>query len=237
MPRQSITFPSPSRLDTAFEALNARGFASLGRVFSDDTCKTLVNAFGASTPYRSTIDMKRYNFGRGRYKYFAYPLPPIIAQLRKAIYAALAPLANQWNEHLGRRAAYPETHEEFLEVCRNAGQTRPTPLILSYAVGDYNCLHRDLYGDISFPLQLVILLSNPETDFEGGEFVLTEQRPRMQSRAHVARLKMGEALVFAVNERPVLGTRGYYQVAMRHGVSEVRSGNRFALGVIFHDAA
>ena len=180
--------------------------------------------------------MGRHGFGRGEYKYFSYPLPDIIQNLRTALYPHLAPVANRWNESLGVRVRYPTTHHGYLARCAEAGQTRPTPLILQYSAGDYNCLHQDLYGEHVFPLQVAILLSRPGTDFSGGEFVLTEQRPRMQSRAEVVPLEQGDAVVFAVHHRPMKGTRGMYRVNMRHGVSRLRSGHRHTVGIIFHDA-
>jgi hypothetical protein len=180
--------------------------------------------------------MARHGFGRGEYKYFAYPLPDIIAELRPALYAPLSGIANRWNAAMGIDISYPDSHEAFLKRCHAAGQTRPTPLLLQYGPGDYNCLHQDLYGAHVFPLQVAILLSEPARDFTGGEFVLTEQRPRMQSRAEVVPLRQGDAVVFAVHHRPVQGARGFYRVTMRHGVSRIRSGARFTTGVIFHDA-
>ena len=180
--------------------------------------------------------MGRHGFGRGEYKYFAYPLPDLIAQLRPVLYARLYQLANRWNEAMGIDIRYPPAHEAFLERCHAAGQTRPTPLLLQYGAGDYNCLHQDLYGEHVFPLQVAILLSEPGRDFTGGEFVLTEQRPRMQSRAEVVPLAQGDAVAFAVHHRPVQGTRGFYRVNLRHGVSRIRSGHRHTVGVIFHDA-
>ena len=181
--------------------------------------------------------MARHGFGRGEYRYFAYPLPPLVEALRGMLYARLAPIANHWNELMGLEARFPSTHDDFIARCHASGQTRPTPLLLQYGDGDYNALHQDLYGEHVFPLQAAFLLSDPGTDFTGGEFVLTEQRPRMQSRAAVVPLAKGDAVVFAVNARPVRGSRGDYRVTMRHGVSEIRSGRRHTLGVIFHDAA
>ena len=180
--------------------------------------------------------MARHGFGKGEYKYFAYPLPKLIASLRATLYERLAPIANAWEVMLGRDPRFPETHAEFLATCHAAGQARPTPLLLKYGADDYNCLHQDLYGEHVFPLQAAFLLSRPNEDFTGGEFVLTEQRPRMQSRAEVAPLTQGRAIIFAVNERPVRGTKGIYRVKMRHGVSRIRSGERFTMGVILHDA-
>jgi hypothetical protein len=180
--------------------------------------------------------MGRHGFGRGEYKYFAYPLPDVIAQLRPMLYVRLHQVANRWNEAMGIDIRYPPTHEAFLERCHAAGQTRPTPLLLQYGAGDYNCLHQDLYGEHVFPLQVAILLSEPGRDFTGGEFVLTEQRPRMQSRPEVVQLGQGDAVAFAVHHRPVQGTRGFYRVNLRHGVSRIHSGHRHTVGIIFHDA-
>ncbi len=180
--------------------------------------------------------MARHGFGRGEYKYFRYPLPGIIQNLRTDFYPQLAKVANTWEEALGRNPCYPAEHAAYLKRCHAAGQKRPTPLLLKYSAGDYNCLHKDLYGDLFFPLQVAFLLSEPEEDFTGGEFVLVEQRPRMQSRVEVVPLRQGEGVIFAVNQRPVHGSRGYYRVAMRHGVSRLRSGERYTVGVIFHDA-
>ena len=180
--------------------------------------------------------MSRHGFGRGEYKYFAYPLPGIVAALRPALYAGLAPIADSWNEAMGIDVRYPSAHADFIQRCHKAGQTRPTPLLLQYDEGDYNCLHQDIYGEHVFPLQVVILLSEPGEEFSGGEFVLTEQRPRMQSRAEVVPLRRGDAVVFAVHHRPVRGTRGTYRVNLRHGVSRLRSGRRHTAGIIFHDA-
>ena len=180
--------------------------------------------------------MARHGFGKGEYRYFKYPLPDLIGGLRTALYPRLAPIANEWNERMGVDQRYPETHADFLKLCHDAGQLRPTPLLLQYVPGDYNCLHQDLYGDLAFPLQVAILLSEPGKDFTGGEFVLTEQRPRMQSRAEVVPLRQGDAVAFAVHNRPVRGTKGNYRVNLRHGVSRVRSGQRHTVGIIFHDA-
>ena len=186
--------------------------------------------------FRSRVVMSRHGFGRGEYQYFDYPLPEIISEVRTAIYPRLAPIANRWNTLMGLEVRYPETHSEFLMRCHDAGQLRPTPLLLQYGEGDYNCLHQDLYGEHVFPIQVTILLSEPGTDFTGGEFILTEQRPRMQSRPEVVPLRQGDAVAFAVHHRPVQGKRGSYRVNMRHGVSRLRSGHRHTLGIIFHDA-
>jgi hypothetical protein len=186
--------------------------------------------------FRSRVVMGRHGFGRGEYKYFNYPLPDIVAELRTVLYEQLAPVANRWNAAMGGVIRYPETHADFLRRCYDAGQVRPTPLLLQYGEGDYNCLHQDLYGEHVFPIQVAILLSEPSRDFTGGEFVLTEQRPRMQSRPEVVPLRQGDAVAFAVHHRPVKGTRGFYRVNLRHGVSRLRSGRRHTLGIIFHDA-
>ncbi|WP_373008499.1 2OG-Fe(II) oxygenase [Hyphomonas sp.] len=217
-------------------ALDGQGFASLGTLLDVEARDALAGAFGEDAPDRSHVHMARHGFGRGEYKYFRYPLPSPIAGLREVLYPGCAAIANRWVERMQLDVHYPETHVAFLETCHGAGQVRPTPLILSYREGDYNCLHQDLYGGIVFPLQIVILLSEPGKDFDGGEFVLTEQRPRMQSRAHVVPIRAGEAVVFAVNERPVKGTRGDYRVKMHDGVSTLTRGARFATGIIFRDA-
>jgi hypothetical protein len=217
-------------------ALDAEGWAVVPGLLGDADCAALAARYDAPEGFRSHIHMARHGFGRGEYRYFAYPLPPRVAGLRTALYARLAPVANRWHERMGMEVRFPEAHGDFLARCHGAGQARPTPLLLSYGPGDYNCLHQDLYGEHVFPLQLAVLLSAPGADFAGGEFVLTEQRPRMQSRAAVVPLGKGDAVVFAVNARPVKGARGDYRVAMRHGVSAVRSGRRRVLGVIFHDA-
>jgi uncharacterized protein len=231
----------PSRVDAIDWAqvathLGQFGWAPLGRLLGADECRALAALYDRDNTFRSTVVMARHGFGKGEYKYFAYPLPEPIATLRPALYAGLAPVANTWNETLGIAARYPDAHADYIRTCHEAGQTRPTPLLLRYREGDYNCLHQDVYGAQVFPLQVVILLSEPGADFEGGEFVLTEQRPRMQSRAEVVPLRQGEAAVFAVRHRPVQGTRGTYRVNLRHGVSRLRSGQRHTLGIIFHDA-
>jgi uncharacterized protein len=216
--------------------LDAQGCAVLKNLLTPEECRALAALYGDDKQFRSRIVMGSHGFGRGEYKYFAYPLPQLIAQLRPALYARLQSVANRWNEAMGIDIRYPHRHEAFLKRCHEAGQTRPTPLLLQYQSGDYNCLHQDLYGEHVFPLQVAILLSEPGRDFAGGEFVLTEQRPRMQSRAEVVPLAQGDGVAFAVHHRPVQGTRGSYRVNMRHGVSRLRSGHRHTVGVIFHDA-
>jgi uncharacterized protein len=216
--------------------LDANGCAVLKGLLSPDECRALAALYPDDTHFRSRIVMSRHGFGRGEYKYFAYPLPGVIGELRPLLYARLRGIANRWNEAMGIDIRYPERHDAFLRRCHDAGQIRPTPLLLQYEAGDFNCLHQDLYGDHVFPLQVAILLSAPGRDFEGGEFVLTEQRPRMQSRAEVVALTQGDAVAFAVHHRPVQGTRGSYRVNLRHGVSRLRAGRRHTVGVIFHDA-
>ena len=216
--------------------LDESGTAKLERLLSAVECEALSSLYGCDKCFRSRVVMARHGFGRGEYKYFHYPLPEIVDQLRRSVYPRLAPIANRWNEAMGIDARYPQAHEDFIARCHAAGQTRPTPLLLQYGAGDYNCLHQDLYGEHVFPLQLAILLSEPERDFSGGEFVLTEQRPRMQSRAEVVPLRQGDAVIFAVHHRPVRGARGVYRVNLRHGVSRLRSGRRYTAGIIFHDA-
>ncbi|WP_256839735.1 2OG-Fe(II) oxygenase [Sphingopyxis sp. KK2] len=218
-------------------ALDAEGWAVVPGLLDDAECDGLAARYDAPEGFRSRVQMARHGFGRGEYRYFAYPLPGPVAALRSALYARLAPVANRWHERMGIDVRFPARHEDFLARCHAAGQARPTPLLLDYGPGDYNCLHQDLYGDHVFPLQAAVLLSAPEADFTGGAFVLTEQRPRMQSRAMVVPLGKGDAVVFAVNARPVKGSRGDYRVAMRHGVSALRSGRRRTLGIILHDAA
>jgi hypothetical protein len=217
--------------------LDERGCAVVERLLDEDTCRALAGLYARSEPFRSRVVMARHGFGSGEYKYFGYPLPDVVTALRASIYPELAPVANRWNERMRIDVRYPAEHEEFLARCHAAGQSRATPLLLRYEAGDYNCLHQDLYGEHVFPIQAAILLSAPGRDFTGGEFVLTEQRPRMQSRAEVVPLAQGDAVVFGVHIRPVEGSRGAYRVNMRHGVSRVRSGLRYTLGVIFHDAA
>jgi hypothetical protein len=241
---KTIVHPAPgtaARVDAiewaqAESELDTHGCAVLKSLLSPDECRALAALYPDDAHFRSRIVMGSHGFGRGEYKYFSYPLPKIIAALRPALYARLQGIANRWNEAMGIEMRYPEGHDAFLRRCHAAGQTRPTPLLLQYEAGDYNCLHQDLYGEHVFPLQVAMLLSEPGRDFTGGQFVLTEQRPRMQSRAEVVPLLQGDAVAFAVHHRPVQGTRGAYRVNLRHGVSRVRSGHRHTLGVIFHDA-
>lgn len=227
-----------ARLDWAgiTATLGAHGAAVAGALLTPRECGEIRKRYDSEEPFRSHIVMARHGFGRGEYKYFQYPLPDIVQEVRVALYPHLAPIANAWAAALGQPADYPTALSDYLDRCHAAGQQRPTPLLLKYGPGDYNCLHQDLYGANVFPLQVAILLSAPQAEFEGGEFVVVEQRPRMQSRAEVISLSQGEAVVFAVNHRPVQGTRGTYRVTLRHGVSRIRSGARFTLGVIFHDA-
>ena len=217
--------------------LDAQGAAVIGKLLPPDECCELAALYSRDDRFRSTVTMARHGFGRGEYRYFRYPLPPLIAGLRTALYPRLVPVANRWNQAMGIETRFPDRLADFTARCHAAGQTRPTPLLLRYAEGDYNCLHQDLYGDHVFPLQVVLLLSKPGGDFTGGEFVMTEQRPRMQSRPLVLPLDLGDAAVIAVHHRPVHGTRGTYRVNLRHGVSRVRSGQRHTAGIIFHDAA
>lgn len=216
--------------------LDAHGCAVMSAILSVEECVILKENYAAENLFRSRVVMERHGFGRGEYKYFAYPLPKLIEGLRTTLYPQLSIIANRWNKGLGIDVRFPEEHAAFLDRCHKGGQARPTPLLLQYGEGDYNCLHQDLYGDHVFPLQVAILLSAPGEDFTGGEFVLTEQRPRMQSRAEVVPLGQGDAVIFPVHHRPVQGTRGSYRVNMRHGVSRLRSGHRYTLGIIFHDA-
>jgi len=217
--------------------LDAHGNAVIERLISPKQCAALAGLYPEEKPFRSRVVMAKHGFGQGEYKYFAYPLPELIRRLRASLYPRLAVVANRWNEAMGIDARFPEEHARFIQRCHAANQRRPTPLLLQYGPSDYNCLHQDLYGEQVFPLQLTILLSAPGRDFAGGEFVLTEQRPRMQSRAEVVPLGMGDAVIFAVRHRPVRGKHGVYRVNLRHGVSRVRSGRRHAAGIIFHDAA
>jgi hypothetical protein len=217
--------------------LDVQGWAVLPKLLAGAECDAVAGLYNENEAFRSRVVMAQHGYGRGEYRYFAYPLPPLVAGLRIALYPHLAPIANRWHERMGIDVRFPADHAVFIDRCHHAGQTRPTPLLLQYGKGDYNCLHQDLYGDHVFPLQVAALLSEPGQDFEGGEFVLTEQRPRMQTRAAVVPLTKGDAVLFAVNSRPVRGGRGDYRVVLRHGVSTVRSGRRHTLGVIFHDAA
>ena len=222
--------------DSIRAGLDANGSAVIEGLLTPDECRALVALDDDDPLVRSRVVMARHGFGSGEYKYFAYPLPALIAELRNALYARLAPLANDWNAALKLSRRYPATHDAFLKECHAAGQQRPTPLLLKYGPGDYNCLHQDVYGEHLFPIQVAVLLADPARDFTGGEFVLTEQRPRMQSRAEVVPLKQSDAVAFAVNDRPVRGKNGFYRVKMRHGVSRLRNGERHTLGIIFHDA-
>ena len=229
---------TPARQDwPAIEtALDREGWAVLPGLLSPQSCAELAASYDSDAHFRSTVTMARHGFGRGEYRYFAYPLPPMVSALRTALYPHLAEIANRWHARMGLDRRFPAAHADFLAECHAGGQLRPTPLLLRYDPGDYNCLHQDLYGEHVFPLQVAVLLSAPGTDFDGGELVLTEQRPRMQSRAAVVPLRQGDAVVFAVNQRPVRGSRGDYRVTMRHGVSTIRRGRRHTLGIIFHDA-
>ena len=222
--------------DAVAEDLDVRGYAMLEALLSPQECTALASQYEDDGRFRSRVVMGRHGFGRGEYRYFSYPLPELVAELRTAVYPQLAPIANRWNASMGMAVRYPARHAEFIARCHAAGQQRPTPLLLQYGADDYNCLHQDLYGEHVFPLQMAVLLSEPGRDFDGGEFVLTEQRPRMQSRAEVVPLGQGELVIFPVHHRPVQGTRGTYRVNMRHGVSRLRAGRRHTLGVIFHDA-
>ena len=240
---------SSARVDSSAEArvaaydwqsiateLDNAGCAILRALLSREECRAIAALYSDESHFRSRVHMARHGFGKGEYQYFKYPLPDLIGDLRTALYPRLAPLANGWNARMGLDERYPDDHAAFLERCHDAGQTRPTPLLLQYVPGDFNCLHQDLYGELAFPMQVAILLSQPGKDFTGGEFVLTEQRPRMQSRAEVVPLEQGDAVTFAVHHRPVQGSKGNYRVNLRHGVSRVRSGLRHTVGIIFHDA-
>lgn len=240
-------FPDPSGIDAesrvvgydwpALRAeLDLHGAVIFPKLLTPEECADIAALYPNEAHFRSHIVMARHGFGRGEYRYFRYPLPTLLSGLRGALYAQLVPTANAWSERMGDETRYPAFHADYLELCHHAGQTRPTPLLLQYVEGDFNALHQDLYGDLAFPLQVAILLSEPDRDFTGGEFVLTEQRPRMQSRAEVVPLRQGDAVAFAVHNRPVRGSKGHYRVNLRHGVSRLRSGKRHTLGLIFHDA-
>ena len=222
--------------DIVASELGNQGYAVLEGLLTPEECRGIAALYPQDARFRSQVDMVRHGYGRGEYRYFRYPLPDLVEGLRTAIYPRLAPTANAWNERMKVDARYPDRHADFLQACHAAGQVRPTPLLLQYGPGDFNCLHQDLYGELAFPLQLAILLSEPGRDFTGGEFVLTEQRPRMQSRAEIVPPRQGDAVAFAVHHRPVQGAKGSYRVNLRHGVSRVRSGRRHTLGIIFHDA-
>jgi hypothetical protein len=227
--------PQNPTIDT--ETLATRGFVVVPGLIRPEQCRALAAFWPGEANFRSRVVMQRHGYGRGEYQYFRYPLPDPVEQLRQTLYPSLAEIANRWNGQLGQEKRFPPTLKDWLAECHAGGQKRPTPLLLRYGPGDYNCLHRDLYGDLVFPLQATILLSDPTRDFTGGEFMLVEQRPRMQSRGEVVPLSQGDTVIFAVNERPVQGTRGFHRTAMRHGVSSLREGERFTLGIIFHDAA
>ena len=229
---------TPAQLDwqEIGEQLDSAGYAVIPGLLGPGACRAYVDGYGEAARYRSRVVMERHGYGRGEYQYFSYPLPGALAQMRSELYVPLARIANRWHQSMGMDARFPERHADFLARCHAAGQARPTPLILRYREGDYNCLHQDLYGAHVFPLQVAVLLSRPGENFSGGEFVLTEQRPRMQSRVEVVPLAQGDAVIFPVNHRPLTGTRGAYRVTMRHGVSRLRSGARHTLGIIFHDA-
>jgi hypothetical protein len=233
MPRDPSNLPDGD-LGTV---LDRDGFAVLRGLLSAAECRGLVALYDEREAFRSRVVMARHGYGQGEYKYLAYPLPPLVARLRESLYPRLASVANRWQQQLDLATKFPETLDPYLARCHAAGQTRPTPLILKYGAGDYNCLHQDLYGELVFPLQATVLLSPPGEDFSGGEFLLVEQRPRRQSKGEVVALRQGDAVIFPVNHRPVAGARGFYRVTMRHGVSRMHSGSRFTLGIIFHDAA
>jgi hypothetical protein len=228
--------PATVDSDRAVDELDAYGCTVLEHLLSPAQCRALAELYPDESRFRSRVVMARHGFGWGEYQYFRYPLPEPVAALRTAVYLHLAPIANRWNEAMGLEPRYPTEHAEYLARCHAAGQRKPTPLLLRYEAGDFNCLHQDLYGAHVFPLQLAVLLSEPGRDFTGGEFVMTEQRPRMQSRAEVVPLRQGDGVVFAVHHRPVRGARGSYRVNLRHGVSRIRSGRRYTVGIIFHDA-
>jgi len=228
--------PGMEHADDLADEIAANGYA-VRTLLKPETCAALVGLYDAEENFRSRVVMARHGFGRGEYKYFRYPLPDPVAKLRAALYPALAGVANAWAETLGEAKRYPEALDAYLAQCHEAGQTRPTPLLLRYGAEDYNCLHQDLYGDMVFPLQTAVLLNEPGRDFTGGEFMLVEQRPRMQSRGEVVSLRQGQGVIFPVHHRPVRGSRGFYRTVMRHGVSRILTGQRHTLGIIFHDAA
>jgi uncharacterized protein len=241
MPRTTIEPEISDRLaqldwDTIGASLGELGYALTPAFLTPEECAMLIRLYPSTSAFRSHIIMARYRFGRGDYKYFAYPLPQLVHQLREHSYPYLAPIANQWNRALGIRDVFPAKHRDLLAICEKKGQSRPTPLLLHYDAGDFNCLHQDLYGEVAFPLQLTCFLNQPGIDYEGGEFVLVEQQPRAQSKAEVIRPRQGQMLIFATRSRPVKGSRGYYRANLRHGVSRITSGTRFALGLIYHDA-
>jgi uncharacterized protein len=235
MPSASNAAGEPVMTDALVAALDAKGFAVVPKLLDGEQCAMLSALFSDDGAFRATIDMARFRFGQGRYRYFNYPLPALVARLRAEYYPKLRPIANRWADTLKTRS-FPASHAEFIDECRRCGQSRPTPLLLRYQAGDYNCLHQDLYGACVFPLQMVCLLSDPGRDFDGGELVLTEQRPRAQTRAHVVPLGLGDAAVIASHHFPRQGTRGSYRATLRHGVAEIRRGERFTLGLVFHDA-
>jgi hypothetical protein len=241
MPMTSLDNSAEARVavyewDAVTSELDTYGCAVLPQLLSSAECRMIAALYSDERHFRSHVVMARHGFGKGEYRYFKYPLPDLIGGLRTALYPHLSEVANAWNERMGIDRRYPSDHASFLAQCHAAGQTRPTPLLLQYLPGDFNCLHQDLYGDLAFPIQVAILLSEPGKDFSGGEFVLTEQRPRMQSRAEVVPLRQGDGVAFAVHHRPMRGTKGSYRVNLRHGVSRVRSGLRHTVGIIFHDA-
>jgi len=232
-----MRLPSESGWPELLTGLDERGYAVLPGLLGEREYRSVAALYADEAAFRSRVVMARHNFGRGEYKYLRYPLPPLVAELRQALYPKLAPFANRWHERLHLEPRFPAGLDAYLARCHAAGQQRPTPLILKYEAGDYNCLHQDLYGELVFPIQATVLLSKPDDDFTGGEFLLVEQRPRMQSKGEVVPLGQGDVVLFAVSSRPVAGTRGDYRVTIRHGVSRLRSGNRYTLGIIFHDAA
>ncbi|SDK67271.1 hypothetical protein SAMN05192566_1974 [Methylophilus rhizosphaerae] len=233
---EDFNMPPLDEWSSIEDQLNGRGFCVIKSLMTSDACQNLISKYSDNEKFRKRVVMERHGFGSGEYKYFGSPLTTGIVHLRAELYKRLAPIANRWNSALGIKQTFPVSHADFLSQCHENGQNLPTPLLLKYQTNDFNCLHQDLYGDYVFPLQIVILLSQPEVDFTGGEFVITEQRPRMQSKVEVVHFQKGDAVVFAVHNRPVNGTRGVYKVNLRHGVSRVSSGNRYAFGIILHDA-